>query len=170
METSEWRYCSSNKMRIYCCHPAEMKTRLFNLSAIPTGTHKICTLASKIKYLPYPPSPFSTYEYKILYHTIKYFPLSSKSSFLCTIPTRTHQVFFPVLEVFFPRTNPTRSHQVFFPLFEVFFLRTNPTRPHQVFSLSSKYFSYVQILPDHIRYFSLYVKYFSLSSKSFFYV
>ena len=48
----------------------------------------------------YPPSPFSYVQ--IPTRTDQVLVLSFKLIFLCTNPTRTHQVNFPVLQVFFP--------------------------------------------------------------------
>ena len=95
---------------------------------------------------------------------------------LCTISTRTHQVFFPVLLVFALSSKsfshvqiPNRTDQVFCPILQVLFLRIISPRTDQVFALSSKSIPY-KVLTEHIKYFSPSSKYFSLSSKSFFYV
>ena len=98
--------------------------------------------------------------------------VNDDEAYFCYIqsPTREHQVFFPVLQVHFLRTNKFLPEhieyfslssksihyvqinsyqntscicpvlQVFSPVFQVHFLRTVPTRTYQVFALSSKYF------------------------------
>ena len=167
-----------------------------NISLSSNGATKSIYFASykfipeHIKYFPCPPSPFSTYNsdpntsstcsdlqpfpmYKLVPEHIEYFPcplspfsmynsdLSSKSFFLHTNSYRTRSSNCPVIQIIFP---------------------TYKFLPEQIkyFSLSSKYFSYVQILPEHVKYFSLSskhflfvqflperIKYFSLSSKYF---
>ena len=154
---------------------------IFPLLEVHLSTYK--SYQNTLSIFPCPPGLFSTYKsYRNTSSTscpiLEYFPLSSKSIFLRTNPTGTHQAFSAVLQVLFLHTNPTRTRQVL-------------ALSSKYFSLSSKSFSYVQILPEGVMYlpchpsvlpsppsiflrtiptrthqvFALSSKYFSLSSK-----
>ena len=94
------------------------------------------------------PCPPSFFRYKFLPEHIKYFPCPPSH-----FPTYK---FLPEQIKYLP------CPPSIFPAYKFY------TRTDQVFALFSKYFSYVQILPDHVKYFLLSSKYVPLSSKSFF--